>query len=318
MRPRGPAVKLQSQPSTMESPGQLPDFMIIGAMKAGTTTLHAYLRRDDRIFMASPKEPQFFSRDHVYSRGIKWYKSLFSNASPEHVCGEASTCYSRWPAYPDAPARIAEHAPHVKFIYVMRHPVDRLYSHYAHTMQVRRSRDAAYRVVSVDEFIETDVDAVSASLYIRQIERYLEFFSRSRFLFLTFDELSADPSPVLQKVQRFLNLEPAVLENGKPLVTNRTGDLMARSRIKKIVRSVQAAPGVSLIATMVPRSWRSPARATAKNLAHSLLGARIARRFQNELSPLLPETRARLLKLFEAPTRELEVFLGHSPPSWSR
>ena len=224
--------------------------MIIGAMKAGTTTLHAYLCRDDRIFMASPKEPQFFSRDHVYARGVEWYKSLFSHALPEQVCGEASTCYSRWPAYPDAPARIAEHAPDVKFIYVMRHPVDRLYSHYGHTMQVRRSKDAAYRVVSVDEFIETDAEAVSASLYIHQIERYLKFFSRSRFLFLTFEELSADPPAVLEKAQRFLNLEPAALENGEPLVRNRTGDLMARTRIKKMVRSVQSAPGVSLIATM--------------------------------------------------------------------
>lgn len=298
--------------------GRVPDFMLIGAMRAGTTTLHAYLCRHHQVFMAKPKEPQFFSRDHVYERGIEWYKSILADASPEQVCGEASTCYSRCPPYQKAAARIAEHAPHAKFIYIMRHPVERLYSHYGHTMQERWSKDPSCGVVSLEEFVETDVEAVSASLYIRQIERYLQFFPRSRFLFLTLDDLREDPSDVLREVQRFLDLEKAELVEDIPVVANRTGDLLARVRVRNVLRSLRSTRSASLIAKAVPRSWRPQARGTIIECANSFLAGRMRRQFRNELSPLLPERRARLLEIFKTPTEELEAFLGRNLSSWYR
>ncbi|NER32103.1 MAG: sulfotransferase domain-containing protein, partial [Symploca sp. SIO1C4] len=76
---------------------RLPDFLIIGAAKSGTTTLYKYLCRHPQICMSNPKEPDFFAIDHIYDQGIDWYSSLFSEARLKQVCGEASTTYTRLP-----------------------------------------------------------------------------------------------------------------------------------------------------------------------------------------------------------------------------
>ena len=78
---------------------RLPDFFIIGSAKSGTTTLYRYLCRHPNIFMSTPKEMSFFSKDKEYERGVEWYASLFADASENQLCGEASTTYTRWPLY---------------------------------------------------------------------------------------------------------------------------------------------------------------------------------------------------------------------------
>ena len=112
--------------------GRLPDFIIIGAMKSATSTLQEQLVLQPGIFMSSPKEPNFFSDDDVYSNGLNWYSSLFENAKPGDLSGEASTHYTKLPTYPETIKRLKESLPELRLIYVMRHPIDRLISHYIH------------------------------------------------------------------------------------------------------------------------------------------------------------------------------------------
>src|SRR5690242_14831106 len=81
--------------------GRLPDFVVIGGMKCGSTTLFEYLCRHPDVFMCTPKEPGYFSREKVMARGEAWYRSLFADAKPTQLCGEASTCYTRWPHFGD-------------------------------------------------------------------------------------------------------------------------------------------------------------------------------------------------------------------------
>ena len=110
-----------------------PDFIIIGAMKCATSTLHEQLALQPAIFMSEPKEPNFFSNDEEYSRGPAWYQGVFNNAPPTSLCGESSTHYTKLPTYPLTIERIRKHLPPtVKFIYIMRHPIDRLVSQYIH------------------------------------------------------------------------------------------------------------------------------------------------------------------------------------------
>ena len=116
----------------MTESARLPDFIIIGAMKSATSTLHNQLSAQPGIFMSTPKEPNFFSDDEIYSRGLSWYKGLFSDAKPDDICGESSTHYTKLPDYPDTIARLKSAVPQPKLIYVMRHPIDRLVSHYIH------------------------------------------------------------------------------------------------------------------------------------------------------------------------------------------
>ncbi len=110
----------------------MPDFMVIGAMKCGTSALHEQLHAQPGVFMCTPKEPNFFSDDEIYARGIAWYSSLFDDAPAVAICGESSTHSTKLPDLPHAVGRIAEHCPGAKFVYVMRNPLDRLVSHYMH------------------------------------------------------------------------------------------------------------------------------------------------------------------------------------------
>ena len=109
-----------------------PDFIVIGAMKSATTTLHDQLAQQPGVFMSEPKEPNFFSNDEQYARGMAWYHGLFKDAAPDDLCGESSTHYTKLPTYPHTVERLKEAVPDAKLIYVMRHPIDRLISQYIH------------------------------------------------------------------------------------------------------------------------------------------------------------------------------------------
>src|ERR1700722_5627445 len=102
-----------------------PDFIVIGAMKSATTTLHEQLARQPGLFMCRPKEPNFFSDDENYSRGWGWYEAMFRPAAPEDLRGESSTHYTKLPSYRRTVDRMVHDLPRLKFIYVMRHPIDR-------------------------------------------------------------------------------------------------------------------------------------------------------------------------------------------------
>jgi hypothetical protein len=108
--------------------GCLPEFMIIGAAKAGTTALNEYLSQHPQIFMCPLKEPQFFSTDVIYERGLAWYEGLFADAKSGQICGEASTSYTFFPSTPLTPQRIHQAIPNVKLIYLIREPVSRIQS----------------------------------------------------------------------------------------------------------------------------------------------------------------------------------------------
>src|SRR5262249_10226438 len=128
-------------------PERLPDFLVIGAMKSATTTLHEQLARQPGLFMSRPKEPNFFSDDDVHARGLDWYASLFRHAPSTALCGESSTHYTKLPTYPHAVGRIADSVPGVRLIYVMRHPLDQLLSHYVHERTVGRIKESLEEAV---------------------------------------------------------------------------------------------------------------------------------------------------------------------------
>lgn len=93
-----------------------PDFLIIGAMKSATSTLHEQLARQPGVFMSTPKEPNFFSDDPIYARGFEWYRGLFAGGAEALLRGESSTHYTKLPTHPHAVERIARHLPQVKLI----------------------------------------------------------------------------------------------------------------------------------------------------------------------------------------------------------
>src|SRR5262249_42443904 len=153
-----------------------PDFVVIGAMKCATTTLHEQVARQPGVFMSRPKEPNFFSDDGVYARGPGWYASLFAEAGPADLCGESSTHYTKLPTYPRPVERMAELLPRVKLIYVMRHPIDRLLSHYVHELTDGRI------TVGVREAVDLHPEFVDYGRYGMQLAPFLHEYGPESIL----------------------------------------------------------------------------------------------------------------------------------------
>ena len=109
---------------------KLPDFVVIGSPRSGTTTLFEYFRLHPDIFMTTPKEPGYFAFDDYYELGVIAYAALFDYSSDGQISGEASVWYTTHPFIERSAERLRKLLPDVKLIYITRHPVERLYSQY--------------------------------------------------------------------------------------------------------------------------------------------------------------------------------------------
>lgn len=178
--------------------GRLPDFVIIGAMKCGTSTLHEQLSRRPGLCMSRPKEPNFFSDDAEWSKGLDAYRALFAQAKPEQRCGESSTHYTKLPTYPNCVARMHDHVPDVKLIYLMRDPMARIASQYLHEWSMREVRGSFGSAVKNHERF------AAYSCYARQLEPYVKRWGRDRILLLATERMRAHPDEVLAEVCAFI------------------------------------------------------------------------------------------------------------------
>jgi sulfotransferase family protein len=178
-----------------------PNLFLIGAMKSGTTSLHAYLGSHPQIFMCPQKEPEFFAKETVLARGEDWYLTLFAAAENESVIGESSTVYSRVPLFPRVPERIAKFNPEARFIYVMRDPIERTISEYWY--HVRFCGERRDMLTAIRE----DLRLTVASNYAMQLAPYFERFGSDRIATLTFEELSRNPSSVSQQLFGWLGVD---------------------------------------------------------------------------------------------------------------
>ena len=150
--------------------------------------------------MSRPKEPNFFSDDANYARGIDWYASLFAEAGNHLLAGEASTHYTKLPTHPHTVDRMVRALPRVKLIYVMRHPIERLTSHYLHEITVGRVS------VSLQEAVDRHPELVDYGRYSMQLEPYLRAYGQESILPVFFDSLVAQPDLEFERVGRFLGV----------------------------------------------------------------------------------------------------------------
>lgn len=191
------------------SNGALPTFFIIGAPKAGTTSLHHYLEQHPQIQMSAFKEPSFFAPalDPFHAkRGVSRldkYEQLFDPTV--RVRGESSTNYAEYPFRQRVPERIKELVPKAKFIYLVRDPVDRTVSHYRHLVSSSGERRSPEEILS--DLSDPRTPCVCASLYALQLELYLHHFSRERILVIDQAELLTDRRATLRKIFAFLAVD---------------------------------------------------------------------------------------------------------------
>jgi hypothetical protein len=179
----------------------LPNFLIIGAAKAGTTSLYHYLSVHPQVFMAHPKELKFFVEEMNWSRGLPWYERQFDRAGSAIAIGEASTHYTAYPYFRGVPERIAEVMPEVRLIYLVRHPVDRMISFYL--MRIRAGKE---RQRSMEKALLTNPRYVDGSRYAMQIEQYLTYFPPERLLVIKSEDLRDARLPTMDRVLQFLEV----------------------------------------------------------------------------------------------------------------
>jgi hypothetical protein len=193
--------------------------IIIGAMKSGTSSLFSYLSQHPSISPCKTKEPNFFSNDTNWNKGLDWYKRLWDwNPKIHKYALEASTHYTKIPSYPNAAKRISTVKANFKFIYIMRDPIKRIESHYSHNIrnkEVEELKTIISRVKSC-HLIET-------SRYAKQIIEYYKRFPEDSILLLRFESLRAYPRKVLTKVCEFLRIDPDFSFKGIGNVYNKSG-----------------------------------------------------------------------------------------------
>jgi len=194
-----------------------PDFIIIGAMKSATSTLHEQLAMQAGIYMSTPKEPNYFSDDGQYALGEDWYNDLFKDAKPLDICGESSTHYTKLPDYPCTVERMSKALSKPKLVYVMRHPIERLVSHYIHQWTQNIIKSDINK--AIDEFDEL----IDYSLYTNQLAPYFQQYGHGMVLPVFAEALRIGPQFELSRISQFIGYKGAVVWHDDLLEQNTSG-----------------------------------------------------------------------------------------------
>src|SRR5215212_8815278 len=195
--------------------GPLPDFLVIGTQKGGTSFFYRLLTEHPLVRGAAAKELHFF--DNKFAEGVGWYRRCFSEGAvavkQKNITGEASPSYLFDPQVPERMARVV---PDARLIALLRNPVDRAYSHYQ--MEVRRGKETrSFEEATEEEMTsaEGEGDTVDVryaylrrGLYAEQLERFSYFANRERLLVIKSENLFTRRLEVLERVLKFLRLPP--------------------------------------------------------------------------------------------------------------
>lgn len=257
----------------------LPNLVVIGAAKCGTTSLHAYLDAHPEISMSREKELHFFVERKNWERGLGWYESQFDSAAP--VRGESSPGYSAFPLYQGVVERMSETIPHARLVYLVRDPVERIVSHYTHrtvNWPEMGTLEQALADAHVREWL------VTPSRYWLQLERYLMRFPAEQILVVDSDELRASRAEVLARIFAFLGVEPsfhsAAFERAYNAGTGRMRRNGAGEAVSRVLERALGPGRSQALRERTPSALKAPFRREAEP---AVLSERIRTELEDEL-----------------------------------
>lgn len=270
----------------------LPTFIVIGAMKCGTTSLYYYLDEHPDIGMSMQKETDFFIDEHGnWERGVEWYRSMFPQATAR---GECSPNYTKRHLFSKVPERIREVCPNAKFIYLVRDPIERTISHYMGSrMQGRIS-------IPFDEVVASPGESnhVLTSCYYRQLKPYLEVFSRDQLLVVQNEKLRSDPVATMRRIYRFLGVDAMFINKRINTHFNKGTDKKKR------------AAWFRWISSRIPQRWKDYWRLYLP--LQWLPGTSVQR------PTLEPEVVEKLLVFFRPEVKKLQRLTGQPFSAWRK
>ncbi len=229
-----------------------PNFFIVGAPKAGTTSIYEYIKNHPQIFMSSIKEPNYFSINILNEndqlkpiRNKKKYLDLFKNTKNEKIIGEASTFYL---SDHDAPKLIHDVSPTAKILISIRDPVEREFSHflmhYVAGETVRTFHDQL-QIEIKNHQTSSEYFALKHGMYYENIKRYLDIFDKNQVKIIIFEEFIRNTEKSLQSLFDFLNIDLSIPENVDQvynqfaLPRNQISSSIIRNQtLKKIVKNI--------------------------------------------------------------------------------
>lgn len=310
----------------MSDPG-MPNFLIVGAQKAGTTALYQYLRQHPEVFMSPIKEPHFFAfeekdldfrgpRDretlgHMVVRDERAYRDLFAGAAGEKARGEASAMY----LYMEEAVRgIGRHAPDAKLVAVLRSPAERAYSGFLHMVRDGREPipDFERALAAEEERIRGNWSPIwhyrRMGFYHGQISRYREAFGPERLRVYLYEDLEKNPEGVLRDIHEFIGVDPSFV----PDVSSRynVSGVPKSKRLHAVHRFLlRPNPVKAAFKPFLPKKLR---RRMVEGSLNTL-------RNRNLVKPPFPEeVRRGLIEGYAEDIQKLEILIGRDLSGWLR
>lgn len=290
----------------------LPNFLIIGAQKSGTTSLYYYLKQHPQIYMSPEKEPHFFTYEGgepVFDgpgRGwvtpitdLEEYQRLFRDVSNEAAVGEASPSYIY---FEKAVRRIRHHVPGVKLIAILRDPAERAYSNFLHAVRSgREPLDDFEQALNEEEArINDNWGPVwhyrRKGFYYVQLKRYFEAFDRNQINVYLYEDLEADPVRLSQRIFDFLDVDYAFVPD---FLERQNVSGVPRNRVLRSVLT-KASAATPVVKDYVPRRLR-------RYIGNKML---------TKPPRLSPETRQRLIEVYRDDILKLQRLIQRDLTSW--
>lgn len=291
----------------------LPNFLIIGAQKGGTTSLINHLARHPDIFVPYEKEIGFFHDDQEYAKGIDYYKTYFSGWNGEKCVGHApvNTSFCAEKAAP----RLFSFNPDIRLIMILRNPIDRAYSHYYYCR-----RNCLEDMDTFEAVIQRELDMIargdheyrschfyiSHGFYYAQLRAYFEYFDRNQLLILYYEDFKHSPESTLLSIHSFLKVEAIKIEE-----LDKKHNPASAPKYKFIQKVVFKD---NLLKSIYKRIIPDSIQISARRYIIDPLMKKNLKRIKYE--PIQPETRELLRQIFKQPNEELARLLKRDFSDW--
>ncbi len=297
---------------------KMPTFLIIGAAKAGTTSLYQYLKEHPQIYMSPQKEPRFFALEGEkidfrgpgdltrfrYVTDLETYRLLFEDVSHEVAIGEAST----WYLYiPKAAERIQHYLPDVKLIVMLRDPVERAYSHFSSWRRegVEPLEHFSQAMAAEKERMENNWSPAwhyqQKGFYYHQLKRYFDLFEKSQIKIYLYEDFKANSTNVVQDIFRFLGVDDTIVTD-----TSQKHNVSGIPRNKALHKFLkQSNPLRGFLHSWVPAKLRQRVKTNLINL-----------NLQNKNQALSPKIRKQFIEVYREDILKLQELINRDLSQW--
>jgi len=269
----------------------LPNFLVIGAPRSGTTWIHENLMRHPEVYEPAVKEVHFFDQD--YDKGIDYYESFFLGSNGAPAVGETTPAYLHG-AYSshDIPILIRRHLPNVKLIASLRNPIERAYSRYWNS-KAKYAKNVSF---SFEEKLKDRPEFIQEGFYADQLVRYYDNFPKEQILVLLYDDLVATPVEFMGKIYSFIGVDPK-FDAG--LGASQIAASSGKNRLAK-----------SKILWSISRSLNYMGLVFASEM--------IRKRNSVAIPPMNPDTRRMLIDIYRDENIKLGQLIGRDLGAWNK